>query len=149
MMHVIRGLMIDDVEKNRNSVSLRLSQQLEAKGWSVAWTMVGDPNEAHRLLVNEPPFDLFVIDLLFNREDLDDDEPRGLELVEQAVTVAPQSYVFVISNGDLHRRDLFSIAEELGAHKVLRRGEFSTESKSNSPAAVAAARSEERRVGKE
>jgi CheY-like chemotaxis protein len=139
MEHVIRGLMVDDVEKNRNSVSLRLSQQLKANGWTVNWTMVGDPNEAHRLLAEEPPFDLCVIDLLFKREDLDDDEPRGLELVQRAVAVAPRAYVFVISTGDSHRRDLFSKAEELGAHKVLRRGEFSTETTSTSPAAVAAA----------
>ncbi|MEV6643016.1 phosphotransferase [Amycolatopsis sp. NPDC051371] len=139
MEHVIRGLMVDDVEKNRNSVSLRLSQQLKMKGWTVNWTMVGDPNEAHRLLADEPPFDLCVIDLLFKREDLDDDEPRGLELVQRAVAVAPGAYVFVISTGDSHRRDLFSKAEELGAHKVLRRAEFSTETTSTSPEAVAAA----------
>jgi CheY-like chemotaxis protein len=138
-MKHIRGLMVDDLEKNRNSISLRLNQQLEAKGWSVAWTMVGDPNEALRLIVDEPAFDLFVIDLLFNREDLDDDEPRGLELVERACAVAPLAYVFVISNGDNHRRDLFSRAAELGAHKVLRRAEFTTESMSDSPPAVAAA----------
>lgn len=139
MKHVIRGLMVDDLEKNRNSISLRLNQQLEAKGWSVTWTMVGDPNEAHRLIVDEPPFDLFVIDLLFDREDMDDDEARGLELVERACAIAPNAYVFVISNGDNHRRDLFSRATELGAHKVLRRAEFTTESMSNSPPVVAAA----------
>jgi CheY-like chemotaxis protein len=138
MTHTIRGLLVDDVENNRNSVSLRLSHQLEAKGWSVAWTMVGDANEAHRLLAEEPPFDLCVIDLLFNRDDLDDDEPRGLELIETAVAVAPRAYVFGISSGDRHRRDLFSKAEGLGAHKVLRRAEFSTEATSSSPAAVAA-----------
>ncbi len=139
MEHVIRGLMVDDVEKNRNSVSLRLSQHLKAKGWTVNWTMVGDPNEAHRLLAEEPPFDLCVIDLLFKRPDLDGgDEPRGLELVQRAVAVAPGAYVFAISTGDGHRHDLFSKAEELGAHKVLRRAEFSTET-TTSPAVVAAA----------
>ncbi|GAB3744951.1 hypothetical protein GCM10027598_80540 [Amycolatopsis oliviviridis] len=138
MRHLIRGLMVDDLEKNRNSVSLRLSQQLEAKGWSVAWTMVGDPNEARKLLAEAPPFDLFVIDLLFDREDFDDTEPRGLEIVELARVTAPKGYIFVISMGDDHRRDLFAGAEELGAHKVLRRAEFTTESKINSPASVAA-----------
>lgn len=137
MTESIRGLIVDDTPENISSVSTRLDQYLSDQGWKVHWTMLGDPDIAHQALNENERFDLIVIDLLFPRRDVDDDEARGLELVELARRTCPRSFIFVISTGDIRRHDLFAEAERYGADKVITRAQFTVDSKVNGPQAIA------------
>lgn len=137
MAHIIRGLIVDDNPKNISSVSGRLSQYLSTNNWQVNWTRAEDADHAHALISEEEPFDLVVLDLLFLRPDMDDDEARGLELIDQAKEKSARSYIFAITTGDSKRRDLLSKARRFGAHKAILRMDFSMESEANSPRAVA------------
>ncbi|GAA1315506.1 hypothetical protein GCM10009634_86300 [Saccharothrix xinjiangensis] len=139
MTHSIRGLIVDDSPKNLSSVTTRLNHYLGAEGWTIEWTEMGDPDSAHEVLRGSSRFDLVVVDLLFDRPDMDGDEARGLELIESARAASRHSFIFAISNGDTNRHDLFSEAGRRGADRVVRRAEFSVESVANGPKAIAAA----------
>ncbi|MGW6447382.1 phosphotransferase [Lentzea sp. NPDC055074] len=137
MTQTIRGLIVDDSKLNLSNVVNRLDTYLHQLEWMVDWEKLTDPDEAFRSLSRRDGFDLVVIDLLFERPDMEYEEVRGHELVELARQNSPNAFVLVISSGDKNRPDLFSEAEQAGAHRVLRRREFTTDSKDKHPAVIA------------
>ena len=95
--------------------------------------------EGRRLITSSAPFDLVIADLMFPREDFPGQlEPRGLDLVREASRRSSHTFILAISIGPEHVHDLMERARQLGAHHVVRRIEFSTESSVHSPAAIAA-----------
>jgi hypothetical protein len=137
MTQTIRGFIVDDSDLDLSNVRSRLDLYLGQLEWMVQWTELTDPDAAMRALAQPDRFDLVVIDLLFKRPDLEDAEVRGQELVELARRFSPNAYVFVISSGEEKWPDLFSEAERAGAHRVLRRREFTTNSRDKSPSIIA------------
>ncbi len=140
-MKTIRALIVDDEPANCASVRRRFDHQFHRLHWELDWFETSDPDVAQRIITTDPAqFDLFIIDLLFQRADFLYDEPRGLELIAEAAERFPDAYILAISNGDLNgsRPDLFEDARRFGARRAIRRGEFSVDSRDSSPAAITA-----------
>jgi hypothetical protein len=106
----------------------------------VNWHAEGDVGIAQRLVRTAGPFDFAVIDLLFSRDDLpEQNESRGLELINEIRTRSERTFIFAISTGDPNRLNLFDDARRHGANHVAHRSQFTTESTEHSPTAVCAA----------
>jgi CheY-like chemotaxis protein len=133
----IRALMVDDDKRMLNSTQARIAREI---GWEIDWKTTTDVDEAHRLITSSvPPFDLVIADLMFPREDFPGQlEPRGLDLIREASRKSSHTFILAISIGPEHVHDLMERARQFGAHHVVRRIEFSTESSVHSPAAIAA-----------
>ena len=133
----IRALMVDDDERLLDSTQARISR---AFAWDIDWKTTTDVDEGRRLITSSmPPFDLVVADLMFPREDLPGQlEPSGLDLVQEASRRSAHTFILAISIGPENVHDLMDRARQRGAHHVVRRIEFSTESSVHSPAAIAA-----------
>lgn len=139
-MNAIKGLIVDDSKRCMESVRRRLDPQFERYGWTVNWHTESDAGVAHHLVRTVEPFDFAVVDLLFDRDDLpDQNESRGLELITEIRERSERTFIFGISAGDPRRLNLFDDATRLGANHVAHRGQFTTESTEHSPAAVCAA----------
>ena len=138
-MHVIRGLVVDDIPQNAGAFIERVDPHFEQHGWKVHWQQESDPGAAHRLLRTSPPFDLVVFDLLFERTDLPDaPDSRGLELIAAARLRSPRTFIQAITVNNPHRVNLLREARELGANHVTERYQFSPECVEHSPAAISA-----------
>ncbi|MDH6521640.1 hypothetical protein M2164_008344 [Streptomyces sp. SAI-208] len=137
-MQVIRGLMVDDEERNQRRSTARLNTHFEKFGWQVRWETKTEPDEGQECIrLADPPYDVVLVDLLFAREDLPDlIEPRGLELITEARERSDRTYIIAVSSGDESMPDLFDRARRSGAHHVFRRYEFTQGSLDNSPAAI-------------
>nr|UYZ50065.1 putative two-component response transcriptional regulator [Streptomyces mirabilis] len=137
-MQEIRGLIIDDEERNQRRSKARLRTHFAKIGWDVLWDSATEPDRGQELIRDaDRPYDVVLVDLLFAREDLPDlPEPRGLELIAEAKERSPRTYIIAVSSGDDTRPDLFDQARRSGAHHVFRRYEFTQGSLDNSPAAV-------------
>jgi hypothetical protein len=132
----IRALVVDDYPRYLDSMKLRIGREIK---WHVDWETAVDVDEGRRLIASSvPPFDLVIADLMFPRDDFPDQEPLGLTLVEEASRRSPHTFILAISIGPEHVHDLMERARQHGAHHVVRRSEFSTESSVHSPAAIAA-----------
>ena len=133
----IRALMVDDDERMLNSTQARIAR---AFAWDIDWETTTDVDEGRRLITSSvSPFDLVVTDLMFPREDYPGKlEPRGLDLVLEASRRSSHTFILAISIGPEYVQDLMDRARQSGAHHVVRRIEFSTESSVHSPAAIAA-----------
>ncbi|MGV9703785.1 response regulator [Streptomyces sp. NPDC003483] len=137
-MQEIRGLIVDDEERNQRRSKARLQAHFAKIGWDVQWDFATEPDRGQELIRDrDRPYDVVLVDLLFAREDLPDlPEPRGLELIAEAKDRSPRTYIIAVSSGDDTRPDLFDQAKRSGAHHVFRRYEFTQGSLDNSPAAV-------------
>lgn len=139
-MTTIRGLIVDDVIKNILFIVGRLDRAFREFDWTVEWERATDAGEAHELLNTTGPYDLIVIDLLYERTDIPDgNEASGLDLVTTARKRSPHAFIAAISTGDRNRPDLFEDAKNHGSDDVIRREEFSTDSQKHSPTAIAKA----------
>ncbi|TDC69825.1 response regulator [Actinomadura sp. GC306] len=137
-MKPIRALVVDDDQKYIDGIRKRFDVRFHEFGWQVTWTTTTDPDEAIDLIRHQEPFELVIVDLLFVRTDMEDeDEPRGLELIRAARARSRDTFIFAISTGDPRRKDLFDNAKRDGAHRVVRRSEFSEDSVVKNPAAIA------------
>lgn len=131
----IRALVVDDDPRLLDSMKNRIGREIS---WEVDWVTTTDVDEGLRLIASSgPPFDLVIADLMFPREDFPEHEPRGLELIQQARRRSPHTFILAISIGPEHVYDLMDRAGQLGAHHVVRRSEFSTESSVHSPMVIA------------
>jgi hypothetical protein len=132
----IRALVVDDEPRLLESMKNRIGREIS---WEVDWETATDVDEGCRLIVSSvQPFDLVIADLMFPRDDFPDHEPRGLRLVREASRRSSHTFILAISIGPEHVHDLLDRASQLGAHHVVRRSEFSTESSIHSPEAIAA-----------
>ena len=139
-MHVIRGLVVDDIPQNAGAFIERVDPHFEQHGWKVHWQQEHDPGAAHRLLRTSPPFDFVVFDLLFERTDLPEaPDSRGLELIAAARLRSARTFIQAITVNNPHRVNLLREARELGANQVTERYQFSPECVEHSPAAICAA----------
>ncbi|MGH3193103.1 MAG: response regulator transcription factor [Streptosporangiaceae bacterium] len=128
--------MVDDEPRLLESMKRRIGREIS---WEVDWETATDVDEGCRFIVSSvSPFDLVIADLMFPREDFPDHEPRGLRLVREASRRSSHTFIMAISIGPEHVHDLMDRARQLGAHHVVRRSKFSTESAIHSPAAIAA-----------
>ena len=131
----IRALVVDDDPRLLDTMKTRIGREIS---WEIDWETATDVDEGLRLIVSsEPPFDLVVADLMFPREDFPDHEPRGLDLIREASRRSPHTFILAISIGPERVHDLMDRARQLGAHHVVRRSEFSTESSVHSPTVIA------------
>jgi CheY-like chemotaxis protein len=131
----IRALMVDDDERLLDRTQARIDREI---GWEIDWEIATDVEEGRRLITSSAPFDLVIADLMFPREDFPGQlEPRGLDLVREASRRSSHTFILAISIGPEHVHDLMERARQFGAHHVVRRIEFSTESSVHSPAAIA------------
>ncbi|BCL26064.1 hypothetical protein ACFFS2_16035 [Streptomyces aurantiacus] len=137
-MHIIRGLLVDDEKKNHRRSIDRLNTQFKRFGWEVRWDTCTEPEEGRRRIgTAAPPYDVVLIDLLYAREDFPDlMEQVGLELIAEARRHSHRTYVIGISSGERTMPDLFGQALEHGAHRVVRRYEFTHQSLESSPATI-------------
>ena len=133
----IRALIVDDDPRLVESMKNRLGREI---GWDVEWETAIDVDEGQRLMASSAtPFDLVIADLMFRREDVPDlDDPRGLDLIKDASRRSGHTFILAISTGREYLPDLMEDARRYGAHHVVRRSEFSTQSTVHSPAAIAA-----------
>jgi len=131
----IRALVVDDDPRLLDSMKTRIGREIS---WEVDWETATDVEEGCRLVeASTPPFDLVISDLMFPREDFPDQESSGLKLVQKASRRSSRTFILAISIGPEHVHDLMDRAKQDGAHHVVRRSEFSTESAVHSPAAIA------------
>ena len=133
----IRALIVDDDRRLVESTKNRLDREI---GWDVEWETAIDVDEGQRLMASSAmAFDLVIADLMFRREDVPDlDDPGGLDLIKDASRRSGHTFILAISTGREYLPDLMEDARRYGAHHVVRRSEFSTQSTVHSPAAIAA-----------
>jgi CheY-like chemotaxis protein len=133
---LIRALVVDDEPRLLESMKTRIGREIS---WEVDWETATNVDEGCRLIASSVlPFDLVIADLMFPREDFPDHEPSGLRLVREASRRSSHTFILAITIGPEHVHDLMDRARQLGAHHVVRRSEFSTESSIHSPEAIAA-----------
>jgi len=133
---LIRALVVDDEPRLLESMKTRIGREIS---WEVDWETATNVDEGCRLIASSiQPFDLVIADLMFPREDFPDHESSGLRLVREASRRSSHTFILAISIGPEHVHDLMDRARRLGAHHVVRRSEFSTESSIHSPEAIAA-----------
>jgi hypothetical protein len=145
-MDSIQALLIDEDEDDVTVLPDRLRHPFAQLGWTAAWTVAKDAAHARELFtVPGAVYDLIVVDLpaVFR--------PGGgaaaagqagqrvvdLGLIRDARERFPGAYLLVISSGEAYRPDLLDEARRRGAHRALRRYEFSIEARDNSPTAIA------------
>lgn len=139
----IQALLIDEDEDNLTALPERLRHPFEQLGWQVMWTAAKDPGRVRELFAAPgAAYDLIVVDLPTAARDgagAAAAQP-GLGLIRDARERFPGAFVLVIvGGGEADRPDLFDEARRYGAHRVLRRYEFSVEARETSPLAVATA----------
>ena len=131
----IRALVVDDQPRLVESTKTRIDREIS---WEVDWETATDVDEGCRLITSSvPPYDLVIADLMFPREDFPDHESSGLRLVREASRRSSHTFILAITIGPEHVHDLLDRARQRGAHHVVRRSEFSTESSMHSPAVIA------------
>lgn len=130
----IRALVVDDDPRYLDTMKTRIGREIS---WDIDWEAATDVDEGLCLIKSEPPFDLVIADLMFPREDFPDHEPRGLDLIREASRRSSHTFILAISIGPEHVHDLMDRARQFGAHHVVRRSEFSTESSVHSPMVIA------------
>jgi hypothetical protein len=141
----IQALIIDEDEENLTAVPERLRHPFAKLGWLVAWTTAQNPGEVRELFsVPGAVYDLIVVDLPGGggaAVTAGGGEPgtaqAGLNVIRDARERFPGAFILAISGGDAHRPDLLDEARRNGAHRVLRRYEFSVDARENSPLAIA------------
>lgn len=139
-MRTIRGLIIDDDDNNVAAMIERLDPHFDGFGWIVEWRQESNTGAARRLIKSAEPFDFVIVDLLWYRTDLpEQNEARGLGLITEITQRSTHTFILAISVGDRNRRDLIDDARRAGAHHVAYRGQFTDESREHSPAAICAA----------
>ena len=131
----IRALVVDDNPRLLDSMKARIGREIS---WEIDWATATYVDEGCRLIaLSTPPFDPAIAELMFPREDFPEHEPRGLRLIQEASHRSSHTFILAISIGPEHVHDLMDRARQLGAHHVVRRSEFSTESAVHSPTAIA------------
>jgi hypothetical protein len=140
-MDVIRALLLDEDRRNGALTELRFRVAFERLGTSVEWCFAQTAEEAWAALTRpENRFDLVVTDLLWGRAELTGVlESLGPRLIAEARQRFPRAYVLALSAGHPERPHVFGEARRSGAHRALRREEFSFASRDHSPDSVAAA----------
>jgi hypothetical protein len=139
-MRAIRGLIIDDQNRNVEAMIDRLDPHFEKFGWTVNWLQEEKTGTARQLIRTSEPFDIVVVDLLWYRTDLpEENEARGLELITEVRNRSEHTFILAVTVGDVHRRDLIDNARSRGAHHATYRGQFSDDSDEHSPKAICAA----------
>lgn len=153
----IQALLIDEDEDNLTAVPERLRYPFAQLGWLVVWTTAKDPGQVRELFsVPGAAYDLIVVDLPAGArrsakrngsgwQDADGGREgsgtgpaeSGLNLIREARERFPGAFILAISGGDAQRPDLLDEARRSGAHRVLRRYEFSVDAPDNSPTAIA------------
>jgi hypothetical protein len=153
----IQALLVDEDEDNLTTVPERLRYPFAQLGWLVVWTTAKDPGQVRELFsVPGAAYDLVVVDLpAAAREgakrngdgwrDADGAHDgsgagpaeSGLNLIREARERFPGAFILAITGGDAQRSDLLDEARRSGAHRVLRRYEFSVDAPENSPTAIA------------
>ncbi|MBS2965078.1 hypothetical protein KGA66_18620 [Actinocrinis puniceicyclus] len=141
----VQALLIDEDEENLTALPERLRHPFARLGWQLAWTTAKDPRQARELFsVPGAVYDLIVVDLPAAAPD-GPGGPGGqaepavdLRLIRDARDRFPGAYIVVIGSGEAQSPDLLEEARRCGAHRALRRYEFSVEARENSPAAIAA-----------
>lgn len=156
-MDSIQALLIDEDEDNLTTVPERLRYPFAQLGWLVVWTTAKDPGQVRELFsVPGAAYDLIVVDLpaaaregakrngaggqdATGARDGSGAAPAesGLNLIREARERFPGAFILAISGGDAQRPDLLDEARRSGAHRVLRRYEFSVDAPDNSPTAIA------------
>lgn len=144
-MDSIQALIIDEDEENLTAVPERLKHPFAKLGWLVAWTTAQNPGEVRELFaVPGAVYDLVVVDLPGPGSVAGGGIGGGLGAVQAGLNVIaearerfPGAFILAISGGDAHRPDLLDEARRNGAHRVLRRYEFSVDARENSPLAIA------------
>ncbi|MFD5075002.1 hypothetical protein [Streptomyces sp. NPDC058371] len=72
-MQVIRGLMVDDEQRDQRRPTTRLNTRFEKFGRQAHWETQSEPDEGQgRIRRADPPYDVVLADLLLAREDLPD-----------------------------------------------------------------------------
>jgi hypothetical protein len=142
----IQALLIDEDEDNLTALPERLRHPFAQLGWHVLWTAAKDPGRV-RELFSAPgaAYDLIVVDLPAAARDgagaaaAQPGPPSsvGLRLICDARERFPGAFILAISSGEAHRPDLLNEARRCGAHRVLRRYDFSVEARDSSPLAIA------------
>lgn len=139
-MRAIRGLIIDDTSRNVEAMIERLGPPFDRIGWNVNWHREGNAGTARRLIRTTEPFDFVIVDLLWNRTDLpEQNEARGLGLITELRERSEHTFILAITIGDNNHRDLIDDARRCGAHHVAYRNQFTDDSHEHSPAAICAA----------
>jgi hypothetical protein len=134
----IQALIIDEDEDNLTAVPERLRHPFAKLGWLVAWSTAQNPGEVHDLFaVPGTAYDLIVIDLPAGPATGDGVAQSGLNVICDARERFPGAYILALSGGDAHRPGLLDEARRNGAHRALRRYEFSVDARDNSPMAIA------------
>lgn len=136
----IQALLIDEDEENLTAVPERLRHPFAQLGWHVVWTAAKEPGRV-RELFSAPgaAYDLIVVDLPAAARDgagAAAAQP-GLNLICDARERFPGAFILAISSGEALRPDVLDEARRCGAHRVLRRYEFSVEARESSPFAIA------------
>ena len=136
----IQALLIDEDEDNLTALPERLRHPFAQLGWHVMWTAAKDAGRVRELFsVPGAAYDLIVVDLPAAARDgagAAAAQP-GLNLICDARERFPGAFILAISSGQAHRPDLLDEARRCGAHRVLRRYEFSVEARESSPSAIA------------
>jgi hypothetical protein len=136
----IQALIIDEDEDNLTAVPERLRHPFAKLGWLVAWTTAQHPGEVQELFaVPGAVYDLIMVDLPCPSTDpaRTGGVQSGLNVISEARERFPGAFILAICGGDAHRPDLLEEARRNGAHRVLRRYEFSVDARENSPLAIA------------
>ncbi|HEX4789015.1 MAG TPA: phosphotransferase [Actinospica sp.] len=138
---VIHALLLDDDERNHELTAVRFEVGFAKLGTAVEWSFAHTTEKAWAALTQtDAEFDLIVADLLWTKADTPGvQELLGPRLIAEARERFPRAYVLALSNGHPERPHIFSDAQRSGAHRTLRRGELSFESRDHSPDCVAAA----------
>lgn len=137
-MDTIKALLLDDEEGN-----VRTAQQFKPGfrrlGREVEWSFVHTSARAWEVLSEtRVKFDLIVVDLLWDRNDLRaTQESLGPALIAEARRRFPGAFVLALSGGHTDRQHIFNDARRSGAHLVLRRDEFSHGSDDTNPDQIA------------
>ncbi len=130
-MDSIQALLYDEDEDDLAAVPQRLRHPFGKLGWIVSWTTATGPDKVRELFdVPGAAYDLVVVDLPA-------DPGPGLEVVRAARERFSGAFILVVSGGDAEQPDLFDEARRSGAHRVLRRFDFSVDARETSPTAVA------------
>ncbi|MGH6656638.1 MAG: hypothetical protein ACRDVE_15720, partial [Actinocrinis sp.] len=130
-MDSIQALLYDEDEDDLAAVPQRLRHPFGKLGWIVSWTTATGPQNVRELFdVPGAAYDLVVVDLPA-------DAGAGLEVIRAAREKFAAAFILAVSGGDAEQPDLFDQARRNGAHRVLRRYEFSVDARETSPTAVA------------
>lgn len=125
-------LFVDDDRNNFESIRRRLENNFRQLGCTVGFTFQADPDVAcDDIERRHPAYDIIIVDLLFPPRHRPDtppgqQEPRGLEVVEQARGASADSVIVVLSGVDNSRRHLEEDARDGAADIFLHRDSLLT-----------------------